>query len=176
AAMGRRHGRFFLALAGAAEPERFGPEQVSWLDRLEGEHPNLRAALAWAIGHDPDLALRLGGALPQFWRIRGHLAEGRDALERALAAGEGEPAARAKALLAAAVVRFAQSAGEGAAALAEEARARFESLGDQRGVALALCTLGHSLVGLARDAVPPDQARLARAQAAFEEELALSGE
>src|SRR5262249_39044172 len=108
--IGRRHAAYFLALAETAEPELFGPAQVSWFDRLEAEHPNLRAALAWATGHDLDLALRLGGALPQFWRLRGHLGEGREALERALAAGEGDPAARAKALLATALVRFAQGA------------------------------------------------------------------
>src|SRR5262249_27709220 len=142
-------------------------------DRLDVEHANLRAALAWAIEHNPDLALRLGGALPQFWRLRGHLGAGLDVLERALRAGEGAPAARAKALLAAAIDRFPRNAGEAAAALAEEARARFERLGDRHGVAVALYALGHSHLELACEAAPPDQARLVQAQAAFEEQLAL---
>jgi non-specific serine/threonine protein kinase len=172
----RRHAAFFLALAEAAEPALYGPEQVGWFDRLEAERPNLRAALDWATDHEPDLALRLAGALPQFWRIRGHLGEGREALERALAPGEGPPAVRAKALLAAALVRFAQSAYGAAAALAEEARGLFETLGDRRGRAYALRVIGHGHVGLGQEATPPDQEQFARARAAFEEQLALCAE
>src|SRR5215217_2800051 len=168
-----RHAAWCLALAEAAEPELVGPEQVSWLDRLEAEHPNLRAALACATARDPDLALRLGGALPLFWRIHGHLSEGRDALERTLAAGEGTPAARAKALVALALVQYSQGDFAAGAELAEEARGRFEHLGDRRGVATALRATGYCHVGLGVAAMPPDQVQFTRAQAAFDEELGL---
>jgi non-specific serine/threonine protein kinase len=173
AAIRDRHAAWCLALAEAAEPELLGPEQVGWLDRLEVEHPNLRAALVWMTVHDPDLALRLSGALPQFWRIHGHLSEGRDALERALAAGEGTPAARAKALVALALVQYSQGDFAAGAALAEEARGAFEHLGDRRGVATAVRAIGYCHVGLGVAAVPPDQVQFTRAQAAFDEELGL---
>src|SRR5437867_201374 len=77
-----RHRDWFLALAEQAEPELRGPRQMSWLSRLEEEHDNLRGALAWcmkAVGseqwggtHCPlptaaEAALRLAGALGQFW-------------------------------------------------------------------------------------------------------------
>ncbi|HEU0163662.1 MAG TPA: NB-ARC domain-containing protein, partial [Thermomicrobiales bacterium] len=61
-----------------------GSLQQAWYDRLEAELPNLRSALAWAIAGDADLALQLGGGIHFFWLTRGHLAEARDYLERAL--------------------------------------------------------------------------------------------
>ena len=125
--------------------------------------------------HDPDLALRLSGALHQFWRIRGHLSEGRDWLERGLATGVGAPPARAKALVAAALVRYLQGDRAAGAALAEEARGLFEQLEDWRGVATALHVGGLSHVGLGQEAAPPDQTQFARAEAMFEAELVSSG-
>jgi tetratricopeptide (TPR) repeat protein len=68
-----------------------------WLDRLEEEHDNMRAALSWAIEHgQAELALRIGGALRWFWRARGYYDEGRRWLERALSE-EGRTSARARA-------------------------------------------------------------------------------
>src|ERR687891_401210 len=72
----RRHARFFLGLAERAEPELTGPDQVRWLDALEAEHDNFRAALAWAAEHELDAALRMGGALWRFWQLPGHLPAG----------------------------------------------------------------------------------------------------
>jgi non-specific serine/threonine protein kinase len=74
----QRHCDFFLRLAESAEPELHGAEQSKWLDRLEAEHDNLRAALGWCLaeGDNPEAALRLAGALTWFWAKRGHLAEG----------------------------------------------------------------------------------------------------
>jgi non-specific serine/threonine protein kinase len=169
----RRHAAWFLELAETAEPELIGPAQESWLDRLEGEHPNLRAALAWATEHDPDLALRLSGALHQFWRIRGHLSEGGDWLERGLATGSGATASRAKALAAASLVRYLQGDRAAGAALAEEARGLYEHLEDWRGVATALHVGGLSHVGLGQEGESPDHSHLARAEAMFEAELNL---
>ena len=80
-----------------AEPELTGPEQAAWLHRLEAEHDNLRAALAWSIDNDPVIPVRLAGALWRFWYMRGYLSEGRGWAEAALALHGGSAAERAKA-------------------------------------------------------------------------------
>ncbi|MDP6514815.1 MAG: protein kinase [SAR202 cluster bacterium] len=86
----RRHAACFVALAEEAEPELRGPQQVSWLERLEQEHDNVRAALSWsAESGDGETGLRLGGALWPFWLTRGYLSEGRERLAGALALPSG---------------------------------------------------------------------------------------
>jgi DNA-binding NarL/FixJ family response regulator len=100
-AIQRRHAEFFLALAEEAEPEVEGPQQAAWLERLEAEHDNLRAALSWSLerGEEAELGLRVAGALGQFWYLRGYLGEGRRWLEEALAkSSPASTAARANAL------------------------------------------------------------------------------
>jgi predicted ATPase/class 3 adenylate cyclase len=76
AEVSRLHAEYFMAFAEEAELE--GPDQVSWMERLEADHDNFRAALSWLLQvGKAELALRIGGALWLFWRIRGHLSEGR---------------------------------------------------------------------------------------------------
>ena len=97
----RLHAEYFLALAEEAEPQVEGPQQAAWLDRLEEEHDNIRAALSWSLGQgqDADMRLRMGAALGEFWYWQGHFAEGLRWLEEALAKSNPAPrAARAKAL------------------------------------------------------------------------------
>ena len=95
----RRHALHYLALAEQAEPVLQGAGQAEWLDRLEEEHDNLRAALRWSLARDPEAALRLAGSLRIFWDKRGHLSEGRGWLEAALEkAPRAATTARAKAL------------------------------------------------------------------------------
>jgi predicted ATPase/DNA-binding CsgD family transcriptional regulator len=75
--MHRRHARYFTALAEEAEPRLKGAEQKRWLDRLEAEHDNFRAALAWSLGRqDVVTALSLAGHLGYFWFMRSHFSEG----------------------------------------------------------------------------------------------------
>lgn len=94
-----RHGRWYAALAEEAEPALTGPGQVSWLDRLDADHDNLRAALKWAAdgGHGEE-ALRLAGSLALFWRVRGYFAEGRRWLETALAISSAQAGSEAHGL------------------------------------------------------------------------------
>jgi tetratricopeptide (TPR) repeat protein len=97
----RRHASFFLALAEEAEQRLRGPDDVKWLERLEAEHDNLRAALSWALEQveADELGLRLAGALWLFWEGHGHYGEGHSWLEQMLARGnEASATARAKAL------------------------------------------------------------------------------
>jgi predicted ATPase/class 3 adenylate cyclase/Tfp pilus assembly protein PilF len=96
----RVHAQYFLTLAEEADPELRGPDQLEWLERLEVEHDNLRAALSWALGRkEAEVALRLGGALWGFWSMRVYQSEGRRWLEEALAIEEHvSPEVRAMAL------------------------------------------------------------------------------
>ena len=141
----RRHAEHFLALAEQAEQHLTGPEAPVWLERLEREHDNLRAALAWA-GADPErheLELRLAAAAQYFWRMRGHLGEGRRWLEAALARGGEAPVpVRGRALHAAAIFVDRQGDHAEARRLYEESLALFRTAGDDRLVARTLAELG----------------------------------
>jgi non-specific serine/threonine protein kinase len=76
-----RHRDWYFALAVRAEPELSGSGMEEWLERLEAEHDNLRAALAWSLESDPKLGLQLAASLGGFWMARGHHVEGRRWLE-----------------------------------------------------------------------------------------------
>src|SRR5205085_9249608 len=116
----RAHAMYYLALAEDAELELVGPQGAVWLDRLEREHDNLRAALLWSLEQAEDesaredersgeIALRFGGALRELWRVHGHISEGWNFLERALVARKGsDPFAQAKALIATATLTYVQ--------------------------------------------------------------------
>ena len=72
----RLHAEYFLRLAEEAEPDLVGPDEVAWLDRLEAEHDNFRAALSWSLGDgNIELGLRLAGALRTFWFSHCHWRE-----------------------------------------------------------------------------------------------------
>ena len=93
-----RHAVHFLALADEAFPNLLGTPG-DWLDRLEAEHDNLRAALDHLeTSGDTQSALQLAGALYRFWWMRGHLAEGARRIELLLAADSRPTAARGRAL------------------------------------------------------------------------------
>jgi tetratricopeptide (TPR) repeat protein len=148
-AVRRRHAQYFLTLAEQAETELWGPRQVEWLDRLDREHDNFRAALTWASREgEVELEMRLAGALRGFWRIRGHLSEGRRWLEGTLAKGAEQSApVRAKALYAASVLALRQGDHRTAMRLAREALIVYQSLGDTAGAARVLHVLGSVAVG-----------------------------
>ncbi len=85
-AVRNRHLDAYITLVQQAQPYLFGPERGRWLDRLELDLDNLRAALEWAIAAgDAARALTLGAGLWRFWQMRGHLHEGRARMKTVLA-------------------------------------------------------------------------------------------
>ncbi len=171
------HAFYYLALAEDAEAETGGPRQGVWLERLEREHDNLRAALSWSLeqagneeategARSMETALRLGGALGRFWVVHGHISEGRTFLERALAARAGiEAFVQAKALILAGHLAFIQSDYDSAEPLFQESLALYRELEDQHGTAFALSLLG---------SVAWTKGHMAKAATLTEEALAIS--
>src|SRR5438552_25970 len=79
------HRDHYLTLAETAAPHLIGHGQTEWLDRLQLEFDNLRAAISYSLhDSDPAAGLRLGRALCYFWLYREPLAEGATALSAAL--------------------------------------------------------------------------------------------
>jgi predicted ATPase/class 3 adenylate cyclase/DNA-binding CsgD family transcriptional regulator len=167
------HADYYLWLLEEAEPQLWGPRQVRWLQRLEQEHDNLRAAMQWLLeqgeaGQSMEMALRLGVALRSFWLTHGHYTEGRTFLEQALARSEGiEATVRAKAFWAAATLACFQRDYEGAEALSKESLTLYRELGDRRGIAYALYQLG---------GISANRGDLTAARQLLEEALALRRE
>jgi predicted ATPase/class 3 adenylate cyclase len=97
--MHRRHAEAYTAFVEAAAPELLRKDRKDWLDLLEEDHDNIRAALDWAVtSAEIDLALRLSAAAWRFWQARGHLHEARRRMEEVLAVEGGEPINRARAM------------------------------------------------------------------------------
>ncbi|HMA38288.1 MAG TPA: adenylate/guanylate cyclase domain-containing protein [Chloroflexia bacterium] len=158
------HARYYAALAATAAPHLAGsPQQAAWLARLDVDHDNLRAALDWLAGQDPDAGVGLAAALWQFWFNRGHWHEGRAALARVLAgdAAAGTPA-RAQALRGAGTLAYVQGDAAGARALQNASLALYRALGDRAGLADVL----RAMAGQTQD--------VAAAQAWLTESLALA--
>jgi predicted ATPase/DNA-binding CsgD family transcriptional regulator len=162
----RAHADVCLSLAERAEPYLAGEDQRQWLDRLDQEHNNLRAALQWAVQHDPLIAVRISGALQRFWYARSHLREGLSWLNMALAAqGAVEDATRLKALHGAALLATAVTRLEDAERLCCEALALARRCGDLATAAAVLQPLAIVLAW---------RGRYDHARATSEESIALS--
>ncbi len=78
------HAEFFTELAERAEIGFRGEESSNWLETIELENDNYRAALEWTLLYEPETALRIVAALPEFWFRRGHLVEGNKWARQAL--------------------------------------------------------------------------------------------
>jgi predicted ATPase/class 3 adenylate cyclase len=140
----RRHAEHFRDLAEEAEPHLMGEGQAEWLQRLEREHDNLRAALDWAetIG-EADIALRISAASWRFWQHRSHFAEARARLERILAlpGAETRGPSRVRALGALGGIRYWQGDDEAIRRPYEEAAEIAREIGEPRLLARALLDL-----------------------------------
>jgi len=136
-----RHLKAFIALADQAQPHLFGPRRKEWLDRLEEDHDNFRAALDWAVvSGDARRAMELSTGLWRFWQMRGHLHEGRRRMEAVLAMlNSGEfPKERLAALEAAGGLAYWQAEMDIAQRFYDECVELTRNLGDDRALANAL--------------------------------------
>jgi predicted ATPase len=130
-----------IALAEEAFPNLKG-DPGEWLDLLEAEHDNLRATLdRLESANDTHRALGLAGALYRFWYMRGHLAEGKERIERLLVVEDLPTAFRARALHGAAVLAVNSADVATCRSRAEEALALCRQLGDDWGVAYSIFLL-----------------------------------
>ncbi|HEY0070101.1 MAG TPA: tetratricopeptide repeat protein, partial [Chloroflexia bacterium] len=139
------HAYYYLDLATTAEPELKGASQATWLDRLEAEHDNLRAALTWfAERGDAQNGLQMAGMLWRFWYVRSYFTEGRRwlALFLSMPGAETRNAARAKALNGAGNLAYTQADYAGGQALHEESMSISKELGDRLSVAASLNNIG----------------------------------
>ncbi len=142
-ALRRMHAAYYLDLARKAEANLSGQNQAAWLQRLEREHDNLRAALSWSLQEKPEVALLMGGALWRFWEVYGHLSEGRKWLQAALdQCAAVESPELAKALYAAGQLAIDQGDYTQARPLFEQTLQLSAKLEDQASKADALNGLG----------------------------------
>jgi len=142
----RAHAQYFRGLAEYAEYQLIGTEVTFWLERLEREHNNIRAALKWGLdSEDSDLVQRLSGSLWRFWFLRGHLTEGRKWLEAALTmSSEIDPVIEVKVLSAAGYLAATQSDFTRAEFLCEKALQISHQTNDEKSMALALFGLANT--------------------------------
>jgi len=165
-----RHLAVFAALAKEAAPHLRGADQQLWMDRLEIEHDNLRAALTWscADGGDVGAGMGMADALFSFWYVRGYLAEAY-AWYTGLLAVEAEvpPALRTEMLSGAGVMAWQKGDYAASRSYNESALEIRRTLGDRLNIATALMNLG---------LVDFDQGDYEAARRRFEEGLAIRRE
>jgi tetratricopeptide (TPR) repeat protein len=163
--LARYHLNWCLQLAERSASEMRGPNQHQWLDLLDTEHDNLRAALSWSQQREDAGAeeLRLATALWRFWEIRGYLTEGRRWLEHALSVTDDVPAdLRARGLNAAGNLARDQGDLVQAEKMHEASLRMRREQGDEYGIAVSLTNLANLML---------DQGRYAPAEAHYTEAL-----
>jgi predicted ATPase/DNA-binding CsgD family transcriptional regulator len=164
----RAHADHHIALGREAEEALRGPDQRAWLDRIEMEMPNLRAALRWLLDSGrPEDALALAVSLDRFWYVRGDLLEGVRWLERALGLADPGTPLGARGLTVAATLAHYGGDLDRAAALGDEALAVARRLGERRSAGHALTALG--LVARARGRYDEARERYDESTAIFRE-------
>ena len=163
-----RHVEAFLALAQKGEPHLFGPARREWLDRLEIDHDNFRAALDWCLeSGNARQAMRLAGAFWRFWQMRGHIHEGRTRMANILAMPKSQdfPQDRALALEAAGGLAYWQADMDIAQGFYDECLALTRQVGDKRAIANAIYNAGFPMT-VSRKTIP-------RAKLLYQEALTL---
>lgn len=144
------HAAYYLAWMEHIVPLLFGAEQVRWLDRLDQDYENVRAALEWlSKGTEEETerveqGLRLCATLMGYWEIRGYFKEGMTYVERILANSRGAaPSIRAQVLHGAGFLALLQDDREGAELFLRESQSLFRASGERAGMANILRLQGN---------------------------------
>lgn len=163
AATAERHCHHYFAFAKLGRDGLRTAEPAQWIERLEAERENLRAATALSLARkvDPFIAIKIALALQPFWIQRGYATEGRDVIRAALALPEVQSSEYASAHALYVGAALAQIQGDVAAArdMLETCLQLRRKLDKPVEVAAALSTL--ALVRL-RDGEPAAAAQLER--------------
>lgn len=172
-ALQNRYVQYFVLLAREASPHLTGADQKQWLERLDAEHDNIRATLAWLHGNDTSLGLKFAVSNWRFWYTRGYFRDGLRWLssmldeEAARPASSGGLAVRGKALNAAGVLSLQMSDYTGSRRFFEESLEVCRQLNDRSGMADVLNNLG---------AVAYEHGDFTRSRRLYEESLAIKRE
>lgn len=146
-----RHCEHYFALAKATNKGLQGPEQLTWVRRMEAELDNTRAALALALagGADAFIAVKIAVAMQGFWTLRGYLSEGRAAVRSALELPDvqASPMAQAHALYVGAALAASQSDYTEAEQMLQTCLALRQQLGNPADIAATLSTLALARFG-----------------------------
>ncbi|MBX2999416.1 MAG: tetratricopeptide repeat protein [Caldilineaceae bacterium] len=137
-----RHALYFHQRVEQSKQALIGSEATQWLNQLDRDHDNLRAALHWLIEHDSRVAQAMVGALGDFWYRRGHFEEGRRWAKAVLAANHTHSRERAAALFTGSRLAFTVDDHTEAFAMIQESLAIYRQLSDQEGIATVLHDAG----------------------------------
>jgi predicted ATPase/class 3 adenylate cyclase len=165
----RAYAEYFAGFAEDAEANRTGPEYAIWAKRVEAEHDNFRAALAWSFENAPELAIRTTAEVGEFWFRQGHWTELQTACEKVAAAKRAE--------LMALQARCARFAGQCARASGDPVRAKklFEeslATSEQCQASVQIIEALNELGGI----LVQNEGRHAEARALFDRALSLARE
>jgi predicted ATPase/DNA-binding CsgD family transcriptional regulator len=144
------HAAAFLAMAGEAGRPLTGPGQREWLERLDLDHNNLRAAIDWYRREDPPAALRMAAAMSLFWSLHGHYTEGRQRLRQLLGLVPGESTLHVRALNGAAWLAIDQGDYPEADRLLGQSAELSRRLNDKAGAGMAAVFLSRCLLSSGR--------------------------
>lgn len=138
-ALQRRHTLYYTEYTSRVESELMSIRQRQVLNQMEREVDNHRAALRWAIDHDPGPGLQMIGDLGSCWRIRGYLTEGMEWAQQLLSVSQHVPIPiQARAYSSSAVLALVLGHRSQARQLAEVGYQLAQESGDRRSVTLAI--------------------------------------
>ena len=145
AVLRRRHRDWYAALA--ARQQALGAGQLEWIDGLDADHDNVRAALEFCLAEpgEAEAGLRMACDLWLYWEARGHLTEGRRFLAALIGRAGRAPGLKVRGMWVAGYLALVQGDGAAARALLEEALVAGDSLGDAQAAAYAAQFLGRAL-------------------------------